>query len=116
MNAAARVINQNNVFSGSFLNAWESLHVSVIACLRSILVLLVLLSALAVVYVTNVHRTSVSQLQMAEQQAHQLELQWGQLLLEQASLAAPARVERLASQKLHMILPVNKQVFILRAR
>lgn len=80
------------------------------------LVATVLFSALGVVYVTNLSRTTLSQLEQTMQQSHQLELQWGQLLLEQASLATPSRVERLAADKLHMILPSEKQTFVLRVR
>ena len=85
-------------------------------CLQIALLLAVLFSAVAVVYITNLHRLTFSQLQVEEQQAHQLQLQWGQLLLEQASLATPARVEQLAAEKLHMVLPSNKETIILRAQ
>lgn len=112
MNAAARQINQSNLFSG---------HLTDMRLSRSlwqyiILLFAVLSSALAVVYITNLHRLTFSQLQMAEQQSHQLQLQWGQLLLEQASLATPGRVQELAAEKLHMVLPTNKQTIILRVR
>lgn len=112
MNAAARVINQGSVFQGK----WVKMQVSKQFYLQTVLVVLMLLSALAVVYTINLHRMTCSQLQLAEQQSHQLQLQWGQLLLEQASLATPARVEQLATEKLHMVLPVNKQAFVLRAQ
>ncbi len=83
-------------------------------CFMLTLLLAVLLSALAIIYTTNEHRISFSQLQHLEQQTHQLQLQWGQLLLEQASLATPARVEELAIQKLQMRLPADKETFVLR--
>ena len=41
-----------------------------------------------------------------------LQLQWGQLLLEQASLATPARVEELAIEKLKMIYQLLKILFV----
>lgn len=112
MNAAARVINQSSVFHGKLVK----MHISKQVFLQTALVILMLVSALAVVYTINLHRMTCSQLQLAEQQAHQLQLQWGQLLLEQASLATPARVEQLATEKLHMVLPLNKQAFVLRAQ
>ena len=85
-------------------------------CLQLALLFAVLFSAVAVVYVTNLHRLTFSQLQVEEQQSHQLQLQWGQLLLEQASLATPGRVQELAEEKLHMTLPSNKETIILRAQ
>lgn len=112
MNAAARQISENNFFSGQ----WSDMRLSKQMCWDMVLLLAVLVSALAVVYVTNMHRLTYSQLQIVEQQSHELELQWGQLLLEQASLATPARVEQLAAEKLHMVLPSNKHTFILRVQ
>ena len=112
MNAAARGIHQSTFFSGH----WSDMRISKSLFLQTLLLLVVLGSALLVVYVTNMYRMTLSQLQLAEQQSHQLQLQWGQLLLEQASLATPARVEQLAEEKLHMMLPINKQVIMLRAQ
>ena len=112
MNAAAKEISQNNFFSGHLID----IHLSKQLYVQMILLLAVLASALSVVYVTNVHRMTFSQLQIEEQDAHELQLQWGQLLLEQASLATPARVEQLADEKLHMVLPSDKQIVILRVK
>lgn len=112
MNAAAREISQSNLFSGQL----SEMRLSKQLCMQLVLLFAVLISALAVVYTTNLHRLTFAQLQMEEQQMHQLQLQWGQLLLEQASLATPARVQQLAADKLHMVLPPNKQTIILRMR
>lgn len=112
MNAAAKDINQSDFFHGQL----GDMRLSKQICMQLALLLVVLLSALAVVYVTNLHRMALSQLEYSEQQGHQLQLQWGQLLLEQASLATPSRVQQLAEDKLHMILPVEKQTFVLRVR
>jgi len=112
MNAAARIIHQSNVFNGQF----SDIRLSRYAYWQIALLVSVLISALAVIYVTNMHRLTLSQLQIAEQKAHQLQLRWGQLLLEQASLATPARVQQLATEKLGMVLPINRQTFILRAQ
>ncbi len=112
MNAAAKVINQSNFFSGQL----SDLRLSKQLCMQMALVFAVLVSALAVIYITNLHRLTFSQLQSDEQQTHQLQLQWGQLLLEQASLATPARVQHLAAEKLHMMLPTDKQTIILRVK
>ncbi len=112
MNAAARAIHQTNLFSGQ----WADVRLSKPLCLQIALMLAILISAFAVVYITNLHRMTIVQLQLADQQSHELQLQWGQLLLEQASLATPGRVQQLAEEKLHMVLPADKQTFILRVR
>ena len=74
MNAAAREIHQSNFFSGQLTDMRLSKQLS----LQIVLLIAVLISALLVVYVTNLHRVTFSQLQLEEQQSHQLELQWGQ--------------------------------------
>lgn len=112
MNAAATVIQQTNFFNGQFAD----IRLSKQWWLQIVLLLAVLFSALAVIYTTNLHRLTFSQLQLTEQTTHQLQLQWGQLLLEQASLATPARVGQLATEKLHMVLPTDKQTVILHVR
>lgn len=105
MNAAAKMIHSHQFIQGYRIDKRMLFLVST-----------VLLSALSVIYITNMSRTTLSQLEQEIQQSHQLELQWGQLLLEQASLATPSRVEQLASDKLHMILPSEKQTFVLRVQ
>lgn len=112
MNAAARAINEITLFNGHLI----SMRLSRPMWLMLVLLTGVLTSALAVVYTTNEQRIHVSQLQQFEQQAHQLQLQWGQLLLEQASLATPARVQQWAVDKLNMRLPADKQTFVLHPR
>lgn len=112
MNAAAREINQSNFFSGHL----SEMRLSKALWQQIFLLLFVLASALAVVYITNLHRLTFTKLQQIEQKSHELQLQWGQLLLEQASLATPGRVQQLAAEKLHMVLPASRQTFILRVR
>ncbi|MDI1352551.1 MAG: cell division protein FtsL, partial [bacterium] len=73
-------------------------------------------SALGVIYTTNSYRSTFSQVQQEEQQTHYLQLQWGQLLLEQASLATPARIQEFAIEKLKMTLPSSKNTYLLHPR
>jgi cell division protein FtsL len=112
MNAAAKVINQGTLFNGQLadMQMSKSLYMLII------LLVAVLISALAVVYSTNSYRVTLSQVEQQEQQTHYLQLQWGQLLLEQASLDTPARVEELATEKLQMVLPVSKNTYWLQAQ
>jgi cell division protein FtsL len=109
MNTAAKAINQNNLFNGQL----SKMRLSKQFYFILIILIAILGNALAVVYVINEYRSNFSQLQQLKSEHHQLQLQWGQLLLEQASLATPARVEAIALEKLHMNLPQDKQTFIL---
>lgn len=112
MNAAAKMINQSNIFNSQF----GDIRLSKSMFFHLTLILAVFISAIAVVYACNMHRLVYSELELAQQHERQLQLQWGQLLLEQASLSTPAHLERLATDKLHMMLPSEKQVEILRLK
>ncbi len=110
MNAAAKVINQGTLFNGQLAD----MHMSKSLYWLMMLLVAVLVSALAVVYSTNSYRSTFSQVEQQQQQTHSLQLQWGQLLLEQASLATPARIEEMATEKLKMVLPTAKNTFWLQ--
>ncbi|MDP3268042.1 MAG: cell division protein FtsL [Legionella sp.] len=112
MNAAAKIINQGNLFNGQLAD----MHMSKSIYFLIILLASLLVSAFAVIYTTNSYRSTFSQVEQEIQQTHFLQLQWGQLLLEQASLATPARVEELATHKLLMILPNSKNTYFLHAK
>jgi cell division protein FtsL len=109
MNAAAKVINQGNLFNGQLAD----MHMSKSLYLLIGLLFCVLISAFAVIYSTNAYRSTLSMVEREEQQTHFFQLQWGQLLLEQSSLATPARVSELATEQLKMTLPTNKNTFLL---
>ncbi|MDD4929664.1 MAG: cell division protein FtsL [Gallionella sp.] len=81
---------------------------------RSGVLLLVslVLGALSAVTAQHQARKSFIVLQQEKQLARQMEVEWGQLQLEQSTLAAPARVEKIASEQLQMRLPA--QVSLIR--
>lgn len=112
MNAAARAINQSNLFSGHLLR----MQFSKTFYLLFSLLLLVLLSALAVVYTTNECRIRFNHLQQLEQAYHLLQLQKGQFQLEQASLASAGRIQQVAISKLHMQRPSAANTFLIQTR
>lgn len=112
MNAAARVINRSNLFHGHL----AEMHMSRSVSMLIVMLAAVLISALSVIYSTNSYRSTFSQVQQEEQQTQALELQWGKLLLEQASLATPARVQELAVEKLGMSFPSSKNTYLLHPR
>jgi cell division protein FtsL len=43
-----------------------------------------------------------------------MEVEWGQLQLEQSTWAMPARVEKIAGLKLHMQMPKDGQIRFIR--
>ncbi|WP_028455641.1 cell division protein FtsL [Chitinilyticum litopenaei] len=79
--------------------------------IRLNLFLLALLVLCALSVVTSSHRTRklYGELQKQEAAARALELEWGQLQLEQSAWAIHSRIEREASQRLGMMVaPSNR--------
>jgi len=110
MNAAARVLAQGSIFRGEY----RRITLTAELVLAIALSIAVLISAMAVVYVKNHERSLFSELQTEQQSAAQLQVEWGQLLLEQSTLVTPARVQAIAEQRLGMVVPGSKEVVILR--
>lgn len=67
--------------------------------------LAVLATAMAVIYTTHRSRHLYSDWQQLQQQRYGLEEQWGRLLLEQSTWAAPDRVHSMALEKMNMKSP-----------
>lgn len=80
--------------------------------LNALLLVVVVLCALSVVTSQHQARKLFIALQQENDHARQMEVEWGQLQLEQSTLAAPARVEKIATRQLQMQLP--KQVTFIR--
>ena len=75
--------------------------------------LLVVLSANSVIYSTYQTRKLVAEFQQLQNMRNDMEVEWGQLLLEQSTWGSFNRVERLASKRLKMIVPEpNKIVMV----
>jgi cell division protein FtsL len=75
----------------------------------ALLWLVLTISALAVVYSTHRSRQLFHELETLKDQQYELDVEWGQLLLEQSAWAAPVRVEKMAANKLRMTLPQPEQ-------
>jgi len=70
-------------------------------------------TALGVVLTTFNSRHLLNQLQQLEQERNQLQVEWGQLLLEQSSLVAQGKMEETAISQLGMEVPVPEHVVVL---
>ncbi|MGH8320694.1 MAG: cell division protein FtsL [Gammaproteobacteria bacterium] len=78
----------------------------------ALLVVAVFLSALAVIDARHENRMLFAQLQQARQQRDQMNVEWGQLLLEQSTWSTHARIEQMATQKLDMQIPLHPQIVV----
>jgi cell division protein FtsL len=81
------------------------------------LLLLAALVACALALVTSQHqgRKLYVELQKEQDFARQLEVEWGQLQLEQSTWATHARVEKLAIQALNMRVPPAARIQVVPA-
>jgi len=70
-------------------------------------------SAAAAVYIKHRSREMFVELERLETRRDNLEIEWGQLQLEQSAWSTHAFVERVASAKLHMAMPPPKEIEII---
>lgn len=73
--------------------------------LVAVLWLGVLGSSLGVIYAKHEARSRFNELQQLTQQRDELDIEWGQLQLEQSTWATHGRVERVARDDLRMVIP-----------
>lgn len=76
----------------------------------SIAGVLVVLSAVSVSYSAYQTRRLVGEFQQLQNLRNEMEVEWGQLLLEQSTWGSFNRVEQLASKRLKMIVPEPNQI------
>jgi cell division protein FtsL len=80
------------------------------ARLNLILLAMVLISALAVVSTNHRARKLVIEYEREQERMRALEVEWGQLQLEQSTWATHARIEEIARQRLGMHPPKPNQI------
>lgn len=75
-----------------------------------VVLLLVLASAMGVVYSTFETRKLVAKYQKMQSHNNEMQVEWGQLLLEQSTWGSYNRVEQLATDKLKMRVPAPNEI------
>ncbi len=81
--------------------------------LNLILALILIGCALGVVSSQHKARKLFVELQQEQQVATQLDVEWGQLQLEQSTWATHARIEKIASKTLQMGVPDAKRIQVI---
>ena len=89
-------------------------RVTTVARLNLLLLCLAIACALGVVTSQHKARKLFVELQKEQELARQMEVEWGQLQLEQSTWAMPARVEKIASRQLQMQLPKGDKIQFVR--
>ena len=80
------------------------------ARLNIILILIALACALSAVSANHRARKIFTELEATQKRMRDLEVEWGQLQLEQSTLAAHVRIEKAAREKLGMKPPAPGQI------
>jgi cell division protein FtsL len=71
----------------------------------ALLGLALLVSSLGVIYGKHEARSRFTELQRLTRARDELDIEWGQLQLEQSTWATNGRVESVARDELHMVIP-----------
>jgi cell division protein FtsL len=77
-----------------------------------VLLLAVVGCALGAVAAQHQARKLYGEIEREQERARQLEVEWGQLQLEAGTWAAHARVEKIARERLQMVLPSPTRVVV----
>lgn len=110
MNTAARAIADSNIEHDSVLGGLVSKrHFAIM-----LLAVAVFISGFAVIYAKDWQRRLYIQTQNVAAQANQMQTEWGKLLLEQSTWSMQARVEKIATNKLNMVVPTAKQIVMVQ--
>lgn len=80
----------------------------------AVLWIFVLASALAVVYSVFDSRVKFDALETLRKEHIQLQVAWGQYLLEESTWASYERVEKLATEVLYMKMPEPRQIVLVK--
>ena len=80
--------------------------------LNFILIVMVVVSAIAVVYVKNWNRMLYVELSDLQKTGDELNVEWGQLQIELSTLSKHGRIEELARKKLGMQALIYNEVVI----
>ena len=76
----------------------------------TLLFVMVLASAIMLVYSKHQSRKLFVELQQLKYQVDELNTEWGQLQLEQSAWSGHGRIERVASTRLSMVMPESDEV------
>ena len=79
-----------------------------------VLTVFIVLSALAVIYSAYLYRQLFNEQQQMLQVRDQMQVEWGQLLLEQSAMAAHSRIETIVTKKLDMYVPAPNEIVVVR--
>lgn len=80
----------------------------------TLLILAVLFSGLLVIYIADLNRRLLIEIEASRTNQNQIHLEWGKFLLEQTTWSSQARIQNIALEELGMQTPQNNQVVMLK--
>ena len=75
--------------------------------------LVCVLSSIALVYTKHESRKLFVELEGLTQQRDELNIEWGQLQIEQSTWATHARIERVATDDLSLVRPESSEIYVI---
>ncbi len=72
------------------------------------------LSAIALIYTKHESRKLFVELETLTHQRDDLNIEWGQLQIEQSTWATHARIEQVATDDLSLVRPTSAEIFVIR--
>ncbi len=80
--------------------------------LITVFVMVCFLSALAIVYTKHESRKLFVELESLTTERDALNIEWGQLQIEQSTWATHARIERIAVEEMSLIRPPTEEIYV----
>jgi len=69
--------------------------------------------AMATIYTKHEARMLFIELQLLTTERDELNIEWGQLQIEQSTWATPARIEQVAAEELSLLRPDSKEIYFI---
>ncbi len=77
------------------------------------LVLVCVVSAIALIYTKHESRKLFVELERLSDERDELNIEWGQLQIEQSTWATHARIEQVATSKLKLSRPATREIYVI---
>ena len=83
------------------------------AALVLVFAVICVMSAMALVYTKHESRKLFVELEKLSHERDELNIEWGQLQIEQSTWATHARIEQVANDRLSLIRPESNEIFVI---
>lgn len=84
--------------------------------LALVLAVVCVVSAMALIYTKHQSRKLFVELEQLTAERDRLNIEWGQLQIEQSTWATHARIEKVASEELSLTRPETTEIFVIERR